>query len=73
MKHFPSYLADMQAEIEGHAKAFGLDIFPILYEVLDYDAYAAFDESVAGYRPGEILAASSSRPPSPWPHASGPA
>ncbi|KAB2901739.1 MAG: SpoVR family protein, partial [Kofleriaceae bacterium] len=26
----------MQEEIEGHAKAYGLDFFPIIYEVLDY-------------------------------------
>jgi stage V sporulation protein R len=32
----PEYLRDMQNEIEGHASAFGLDFFPILYEVLDY-------------------------------------
>jgi stage V sporulation protein R len=36
MKRFPAYLADMQVEIEGYAKAYGLDFFPILYEVLDY-------------------------------------
>jgi stage V sporulation protein R len=36
LKRFPSYLRDMQEEIEAHARAFGLDFFPILYEVLDY-------------------------------------
>ncbi len=36
IKRFPAYLRDMQEEIEGYAKAFGLDFFPILYEVLDY-------------------------------------
>src|SRR5688572_20519013 len=36
IKRFPAYLRDMQEEIEGHAKALGLDFFPILYEVLDY-------------------------------------
>ncbi len=36
LKHFPAYLRDMQEEIEAHARAFGLDFFPILYEVLDY-------------------------------------
>jgi len=36
IKRFPAYLHDMQEEIEGHAKNFGLDFFPILYEVLDY-------------------------------------
>jgi len=33
---FPAYLRDVQEEIEGYAKGFGLDFFPILYEVLDY-------------------------------------
>ena len=36
IKRFPSHLRDMQEEIEGHAKRYGLDFFPILYEVLDY-------------------------------------
>ncbi len=36
MKRFPAYLSDMQVEIEAHAKNYGLDFFPILYEVLDY-------------------------------------
>jgi stage V sporulation protein R len=36
IKRFPAYLRDMQEEIEAHAKQFGLDFFPILYEVLDY-------------------------------------
>jgi stage V sporulation protein R len=35
-KRFPAYLRDVQEEIEGYAKDFGLDFFPILYEVLDY-------------------------------------
>ena len=36
IKRFPAYLRDMQEEIEGHAKAYGLGFFPILYDVLDY-------------------------------------
>jgi len=36
IKRFPAYLRDVQEEIEGHARGFGLDFFPILYEVLDY-------------------------------------
>jgi stage V sporulation protein R len=36
LRDFPAYLRDMQEEIEGYAKAFGLDFFPIVYEVLDY-------------------------------------
>jgi stage V sporulation protein R len=35
-KRLPAHLQDMQEEIEGYAKGFGLDFFPILYEVLDY-------------------------------------
>jgi len=35
-KRFPAYLQDIQDDVEGHARAFGLDFFPILYEVLDY-------------------------------------
>ena len=36
LRELPEYLRDMQNEIEGHARTFGLDFFPILYEVLDY-------------------------------------
>ena len=36
IKRFPAYLRDIQEEVEGYAKDFGLDFFPILYEVLDY-------------------------------------
>jgi stage V sporulation protein R len=36
IKRFPAYLHDIQEEIEGYAKALGLDFFPIVYEVLDY-------------------------------------
>src|SRR5688572_31200095 len=36
IKRFPAYLRDMQEEIEGYARAFGLEFFPIIYEVLDY-------------------------------------
>ena len=36
IKRFPAYLHDMQQEVEGYAKDYGLDFFPILYEVLDY-------------------------------------
>ncbi len=35
-KPLPVHLQDMQQEIEQHACDFGLDFFPILYEVLDY-------------------------------------
>ncbi len=36
IKRFPAYLRDMQEEIEGYARNFGLDFYPIAYEVLDY-------------------------------------
>ena len=36
IKRFPAHLRDMQESIENHARDFGLDFFPILYEVLDY-------------------------------------
>src|SRR5690349_19426648 len=36
IKRFPAYLRDVQEEVEGHARNFGLDFFPIVYEVLDY-------------------------------------
>ena len=36
IKRFPAYLHDIQEEVEGYAKGFGLDFFPIIYEVLDY-------------------------------------
>jgi len=35
-KPLPVHLSDMQQEIEVFAKEYGLDFFPILYEVLDY-------------------------------------
>ncbi len=35
-RRFPDYLREMQEAIEGHARGFGLDFFPIIYEVLDY-------------------------------------
>jgi stage V sporulation protein R len=36
LKRFPTYLREMQEEVEGYARGFGLDFFPIVYEVLDY-------------------------------------
>jgi stage V sporulation protein R len=36
LKRFPAYLHDIQEDVEGHARDFGLDFFPIIYEVLDY-------------------------------------
>ena len=36
LSRLPAYLRDIQEQVEGHARDFGLDFFPILYEVLDY-------------------------------------
>nr|HEX4312715.1 SpoVR family protein [Kofleriaceae bacterium] len=36
IKRFPAYLRDIQEEVEGYARGYGLDFFPIAYEVLDY-------------------------------------
>ena len=36
MKQLPAHLTDMQASIEENARAFGLDFYPIIYEILDY-------------------------------------
>ncbi len=36
LRPLPTYLADMQAEIEAHARAYGLDFFHTIFEVLDY-------------------------------------
>lgn len=36
VKRFPDHLRELQLEIEGYARDFGLDFFPIVYEVLDY-------------------------------------
>ncbi len=36
LKRLPAYLHDMQHEIEGYARDYGLDFFPTIYEVLDY-------------------------------------
>ena len=33
----PAELRDLQGEIEGHARAFGLDFYSTIFEVLDYD------------------------------------
>lgn len=33
----PADLRDLQGEIEGHARAFGLDFYDTIFEVLDYD------------------------------------
>jgi stage V sporulation protein R len=35
-RRLPAYLSDIQEMVEGHARDFGLEFFPIVYEVLDY-------------------------------------
>jgi stage V sporulation protein R len=32
----PAYLRDVQIEVEGHAREYGLDFFPVIFEVLSY-------------------------------------
>ena len=36
MASLPKVLADLQEEIEGHARSYGLDFFPVIFELLDY-------------------------------------
>ncbi len=54
----PAYLADMQREIEGYAKEYGLDYFDTIFEVLDYQrmnevaAYGGFPTRYAHWRFG---------------------
>src|SRR3989442_13789585 len=36
MANLPKDLQDLQEEIEGHARSFGLDFFPVIFELLDY-------------------------------------
>ena len=36
MSNLPSYLLDIQHEIEGHARGYGLDFWETSFEVLDY-------------------------------------
>src|SRR5262245_34935000 len=35
-QQLPKYLADMQREVEGYAREYGLDFFETVFEVLDY-------------------------------------
>jgi stage V sporulation protein R len=54
----PAYLADMQREIEGYAKEYGLDYFDTIFEVLDYQrmnevaAYGGFPTRYPHWRFG---------------------
>src|SRR5687767_8504013 len=33
----PAYLRDIQRQVEEHARGFGLDFFPVMFEVVSYD------------------------------------
>ena len=54
----PAYLRDWQREIEGHARAYGLDFFPTIFEILPYDrineiaAYGGFPTRYPHWRFG---------------------
>ena len=54
----PPYLADMQREVEGYAREYGLDFFHTIYEVLDYQkmnevaAYGGFPTRYPHWRFG---------------------
>ena len=54
----PPYLRDIQREVEEHARGFGLDTFPVLFEVVSYDqmnelaAYGGFPTRYPHWRFG---------------------
>jgi stage V sporulation protein R len=54
----PGYLRDIQRNVDAHAKAYGLDTFPILFEVVGYDqmnelaAYGGFPTRYPHWRFG---------------------
>ena len=56
--NLPNYLADMQKEIEAHARGYGLDFFECVFEVLDYKtmnevaAYGGFPTRYPHWRYG---------------------
>ena len=56
--NLPSYLLDIQREIEGHARGYGLDFFETIFEVLDYQrmnevaAYGGFPTRYPHWRFG---------------------
>jgi stage V sporulation protein R len=57
-KKFPAELKEMKYEIERHARTFGLDFFPVIFEVLDYQemnevaAYSGFPHRYQHWRFG---------------------
>ncbi len=54
----PAYLADIQGQMEGYARSYGLDFFPTIFEVVDYDqlnaiaAYGGFPTRYPHWRFG---------------------
>jgi stage V sporulation protein R len=58
MATLPPDLAQMQEEMEAHARAYGLDFFPVIFEVLDYRmlnqvaAYSGFPTRYPHWRHG---------------------
>ena len=58
MSRLPSPLQEMREEIEGHAKAFGLEFFETIFEMVDYDqiseiaAYGGFPTRYPHWRFG---------------------
>jgi stage V sporulation protein R len=55
---FPSHLAEIQAQMEGHARSYGLDFFPTIFELVDCDqlnavaAYGGFPTRYPHWRWG---------------------
>ena len=58
MANLPRELAILQEEIEGYARAYGLDFFPVIFEILDYRmlnqvaAYGGFPTRYPHWRHG---------------------
>ncbi|MDZ4783434.1 MAG: SpoVR family protein [Planctomycetia bacterium] len=54
----PAFLADIQGQMEGYARSYGLDFFPTIFEVVDYDqlnaiaAYGGFPTRYPHWRFG---------------------
>jgi len=54
----PAYLRDEQRRIEEHARSYGLDFFPVMFEMLPYDhmnevaAYGGFPSRYPHWRFG---------------------
>jgi stage V sporulation protein R len=58
MASLPPDLAQLQEEMEGHARSYGLDFFPVIFEILDYRmlnqvaAYGGFPTRYPHWRHG---------------------